>query len=433
MGFDPVAYLNEPRWQKVSLGLSRIQRLMELLEHPEAHLRCAHVAGTNGKGSTCACLDAICRSAGLKTGLFTSPYLTRFEERIRVDGKDIASEDLEACTLEVKRAAEEVQHETGEHPTEFELMFAVAALHFAQAGCEACIVEVGLGGRLDATNVITPCLSVITRIGLDHTALLGSTIDAIAAEKAGIVKPRVPCITCEQEPAAQDVLEGACRERRSPLSVVRSADITCARLTGKLTRTFIYQGEPFETKLLGAYQPENASLAIAAARQLASAGWPLSEKAIRQGVAQAVWPGRFQVLARHPLVIVDGAHNADGARALAASLDEVEKLLHPSETICVVGVLADKDARAILEPLAARAEAFFLYAPANPRALPAADLAHLASQLAPQVGAFVCTDAQEAMDRALKRAAPESMVAAFGSLYSIADVTSACEAVLGAC
>lgn len=431
MDFDPVAYLNEPRWQKVSLGLARTLRLMELLDHPEARLRCVHVAGTNGKGSTCAYLDAICRAAGLKTGLFTSPYITRFEERIRVNGQDIPSKDLEACTLAVKRAAEQVQRETSEHPTEFEMMFAVAALHFARSECEACIMEVGLGGRLDATNVIMPSLSVITRIGLDHTALLGSTIGAIAAEKAGIVKPGVPCITCEQDPDAHRVIETTCHAQGSPLSVIRAKDTVHAQLTEDLTRMFTYRGEPFETKLLGAYQPENASLAIASARLLTSTGWPLSEEAIRQGVAQAAWPGRFEVLARHPLVIVDGAHNADGARALAASLDEIERLAKPSETICVMGTLADKDTRAILSPIAARARAFFLYAPANPRALAADELARLVSHLAPQAEIHVCADAHEAMERALKRAAPESVVAAFGSLYSIADVTSACKAVLG--
>lgn len=430
MDFDPIAYLNEPRWQKVSLGLARTMRLMELLDHPEARLRSVHVAGTNGKGSVCAYLDAICRAAGLKTGLFTSPYITRFEERIRVNGQDIPSKDLEACTLAVKRAAEQVQRETGEHPTEFEMMFAVAALHFARSECEACIMEVGLGGRLDATNVITPDLSVITRIGLDHTALLGDTISAIASEKAGIVKPGVPCITCEQDPDAERAIEAACRAQGSPLSVVRTEDTAHARLTEDLTRTFTYQGELFQTRLLGSYQPENASLTIASARLLASMGWPLSEEAIRQGTAQVAWPGRFQVLARHPLVIVDGAHNADGARALAASLDEVERMAEPSETICVVGVLADKDARAILSPLAARTGTFFLYAPDNPRALSADELAHLASQLAPEAQIHVCADAREAMERALKRAAPESLVAAFGSLYSIADVTLACETVL---
>lgn len=425
MDFDPIAYLNEPRWQKVSLGLDRTRRLMELLGNPERCMHAVHVAGTNGKGSTCACLDAICRCAGLKTGLFTSPYLMRFEERIRVDGNDIPLDALAACTDMVKRAAATVRREMGEHPTEFELMFAVAALHFARSGCEACIVEVGLGGRLDATNVIAPEATIITRIGLDHMAILGSSLASIAHEKAGIVKPGVPCITCEQEPDALRVVEGACAACGSPLALVRRADVRSQGITDALTRAFTYQGEPFETTLLGTYQPENASLAIACARQLAKAGWPLSDQHIHEGIAHATWPGRFQVLSRQPLIIVDGAHNADGSRALAASLDEAQERLGAQERFYVIGVLKDKDAAAILKPHLESASACFLYAPPNPRALSAEGLEEVVRTLSPGTEAHICASAADAMEKALESAAPESMVVAFGSLYSMADITSA--------
>lgn len=425
MTFDAVAYINEPRWQKVSLGLERTHRLMDLLGHPERSFASVHVAGTNGKGSTCAYLAATCHAAGLKTGLFTSPFIHRFEERIRIDGIDISPDELRTCTLDVKAAAETVEREMGEHPTEFELMFAVAALHFARRACDICIIEVGLGGRLDATNVIPPTLSIITRIGVDHAAILGDTLEEIAQEKAGIVKPGVPCVTCEQKPEALHVIERTCDNQGSPLTVIPSKDVTDAHLTPELTRAFRLQGEAFTTLLLGAYQPENASLAIMGARMLRTQGWDISEGSIRCGIAEATWPGRFEVLKDHPLIIVDGAHNADGSLALAASLDELEEARPSSERIYVIGVLKDKDVRRIISPHLPRARTCFLYAPPNPRTLPAEELAALASKLSPHADVHICASPAEAMEQALKKAAPESTIIAFGSLYSIADIKSA--------
>lgn len=425
MTFDAIAYINEPRWQKVSLGLERTHRLMDLLGHPERSFVSVHVAGTNGKGSTCACLAAICHAARLKTGLFTSPYIHRFEERIRIDGVDISSDELRSCTLDAKAAAEAVERELGEHPTEFELMFAVAALHFARCACDICIIEVGLGGRLDATNVILPTLSIITRIGVDHAAILGDALEQIAREKAGIVKPGVPCVTCEQKPEALHEIERACASQGSPLTVIPSKDVTDAHLTPELTRVFRFQGQAFTTPLLGAYQPENAALAIMGARMLRSQGWDISESSIHRGIVEAAWPGRFEVLRDHPLIIVDGAHNADGSLALAASLDELEEARPISERIYVIGVLKDKDVRSIISPHLPRAMTCFLYAPPNPRALPAEELAALTSKLSPNTDAHSCASPAEAMEQALKKATPESAIIAFGSLYSIADIKSA--------
>lgn len=430
MDFDPISYINEPRWQKVSLGLHRTRRLMELLGHPERRLHAVHVAGTNGKGSTCAYLDAICRAAHLKTGLFTSPYIMRFEERIRVDGKDISSADLRTCTERVRDAARIVESEGGEHPTEFELMFAVAALHFARSECEACVIEVGLGGRLDATNVIAPDASVITRIGYDHTAILGDGIAQIAAEKAGIVKMGTPCITCEQEARAMKAIEDACISCESPLTVVCAEDIGGSCLTSALTRVFTYQGRGFETRLLGSYQPENASIAIEAARVLAKEGWPLSDGAICEGIASATWPGRFEVLAQEPLIIVDGAHNADGSRALAASMAELIEAVPVKRRFCVIGVLRDKDAARILEPHLEHADGFFVYAPDNPRALEADALAKMIEQMSPRAPVTCSPDAKAAMQAALNAAAPEDAVIAFGSLYSTSQIECAVDAHL---
>lgn len=423
MGFDPVAYINEPRWQKVSLGLERMRLMLELLGNPERSLRFVHVAGTNGKGSTCAYLDAICRTAGLKTGLFTSPYIHRFEERIRVNGDDISSADLLSCTVAVKEAADAVEAQTGEHPTEFELMCAVALTHFARSACDICIMEVGLGGRLDATNVITPDVSVITPISFDHTAFLGSTIADIAHEKAGIIKPGIPCLSAPQQAEALKVIEQTCEERGCAFESLDVADITDAHLTDSLMRMFRYQGEPFEMQLIGSYQPMNASLAIECARMLRSLGWPFAEDAIHEGIARAAWPGRFQALSTSPLIVIDGAHNADGSAALKASLDELRSLTDRDITF-VVGVLADKDVAAILEPHLSAGRAFFTYAPDNPRALSAEELARIICERQPQAEIHVCTSAADAMRRAQEKA-PEGIIVAFGSLYSIAALEAA--------
>ncbi len=425
MGFDPIAYINEPRWQKVSLGLARMRLLCDELGNPERMLRFVHVAGTNGKGSTCAYLDAICRAARLKCGLFTSPYIERFEERIRVDGHDIPSPALARCTLRVKEAALAVERTLGEHPTEFELMCAVALVHFAHEACDICILEVGLGGRLDATNVIHPDLCAITRIGLDHTALLGETLEQIAQEKAGIIKEGVPCTSSTQAPAARAVIQRICEAKGCPLTVVDPTCISDAHLTYNLTRTFSYQGERFETSLLGAYQPENAALAIVSARILEAHGWPISESSIHTGIAEATWTGRFEVLRDRPWTIVDGAHNEDGSAALSASLQEMQALTDVRDPVFVIGVLADKDVRAIIEPHIGHARTFYVYEPENPRALPAAALADLISSLDPNADIHICAHPVEAMDAALKKATPEGMVVAFGSLYSIAALRRA--------
>ncbi len=428
MTFDPVAYINAPRWQQVSLGLERTRLLLDELGNPEQQLRFIHVAGTNGKGSTCAYLNAICQAAGLRTGLFTSPYIERFEERIRVNDSEIASEDLLRCTLAVKEAAEMVEAATGEHPTEFELMCTVALLHFAQQRCDICIMEVGLGGRLDSTNVITPEVSIITRIGFDHTDILGDTLDEITAEKAGIIKHGIPCVTCEQEPVVQEVIKDTCEEEQSPLTVVHAKDICSIGLNGYDIRGFAYRGEGFATRLLGSYQPENACLAIEGARTLRKRGWDIPPTAVKEGVLKAVWPGRLEVMSRTPLVIIDGAHNPDGAELLARTLEEFKPKKPP---VYVIGVLQDKDVEGILKPHIQKGARYLTYAPRNPRALKAGYLAFRINVLDSEADVTAYATAEEAVQHALEEAAPESPIVAFGSLYSIADVKQALRSCLG--
>lgn len=430
--FDPVAYINAPSWQHSRLGLHRMREMLERLGRPQDALKFVHVAGTNGKGSTCAYIASILQAAGLRTGLFTSPFIEVFEERIRVDGEMIGSVELTDATLQVREAAEAMAVESeGEHPTEFELMFAVALVHFRAVGCEVAVVEVGLGGRLDATNVIdAPAACVITRIGLDHTALLGDTLAKVAGEKAGIIKSGVPVITCEQEPEAAAVIAQVCGERGCELHAVRPDEIAVASIdwsTEPPMRPFAFDDETYLTRLLGSYQPENASVALRTCKVLHAAGWPLSDESYQVGIANAVWPARFELLSANPLFIVDGAHNPQGADALVKSLAEI-RTVDPAvqgRIILVMSVLADKDHEVMCATLAPAADAAFTFTASSPRALSAEELADELRAANSALSVESCASAAEAVERAYEHATSEDVIVACGSLYSVADMKAA--------
>lgn len=430
--FDPVAYINEPRWRHSSLGLGRITLLLDKLGRPQDRFLAVHVAGTNGKGSTSAFLSSILRASGLRTGLFTSPFIERFEERIQVDGETIPPDELLVATLAVREAADEVEREAGEHPTEFELMCAVAFVHFAERGCEAAVVECGLGGRLDATNVVTPALCVISRIGMDHTDVLGDTLSAIAAEKAGIIKEGVPVVSWPQLDEAQSVLRRRCGDMGCELVESDFSQLRVERLASVSgPRRFEYKGRAYTTGLLAAYQPMNAAVAVDAAQVLSACRPELgvTQKAIAEGVAAAEWPGRFEAVSESPLVVVDGAHNPQGAEALAESLRELLEARSGILPTLVVGVLADKDYPAIVAPMVAYARRVIAYTPDNPRALDGAELAReVASQVARagrDVEVTSVAGAADAVSLAMEKEGPEGMVVAFGTLYSIGAIKQA--------
>ncbi len=427
--FDPIAYINEPRWHNMSLGLGRIKELLHGLGDPHKSLRFVHVAGTNGKGSTCSYLAQILQEAGFKVGLFTSPYLINFEERIRVDGKSIPYEDLVRVTQRVRKVAEAMC----EHPTEFELMTAVAFLYFKWSKVDIVVAEVGLGGRLDSTNVIErPELSLITSIGLDHVAVLGSTISQIAAEKAGIIKPGAPVLSWPQEPDAFEQVKRAAEEAGTPLFVPDFSSLQVipvdARSKG-LVRPFYYKDAAFQTELLGSYQPSNAVMAIEAARILRKQGWAIDEEDIRRGIERTQWAGRFQLLPGKPDFVVDGGHNVQGAQALSESLSSV---FPEKKAVFVVGVLADKQHRAMMEKVAPQAAAFVTITPPSPRALSAQELAAELAELVEGLGCAsgslpieAADDVETALARAFALAGEDGLVVAFGSLYSIGQIMAA--------
>lgn len=428
MSFDPIAYINEPRWMESLLGLDRVRDLLDRLGRPQDKLRFVHVAGTNGKGSTCAYLASILQAAGLRTGLFTSPYLITFEERIRVDGANITLDELTETTLLVKEQAEAMP----DHPTEFELMTAVALTHFARCACDIVVLEVGLGGRLDSTNVIAaPDVAVIARIGLDHTKLLGTTLGAIAGEKAGIIKPGSRVVTWPQEPEALAAVEAAAASCGDPLTMPDFARLQVSDVEwdapGGPTRPFSYgRHARLRTKLLGTYQPANASLAIEAAEALCACGWSISDEAIASGIAAAAWPGRFEIVQAGegaPAIVVDGGHNPQGAQALADSLRDVFPGRKP---VFIIGVLEDKDYPAMLETVLPLGSAFVTVTPDNPRALPAANLARAVRWTGQDmlgcsacVSPSVARDMADALAKARELAGPQGLICAFGSLYSV--------------
>ena len=489
MPFDAIEYINTPRWLTSRLGLERIRELLDRLGRPQDRLKFVHVAGTNGKGSTCAFTASILAEAGFKTGLFTSPYVETFHERIRVNGRNISDEDLTAATLRVRECAEAMEAEGGEHPTEFELMTTVALVHFAHVGCDIVVLEVGLGGRLDSTNVIAaPEVAAIVSIALDHTNLLGNTLAEIAHEKAGIVKEGSTVVSWPQEPSAMEVVEGSARRAGdklvvpdfSQLSVGKvtrgAALLTCGtaleheghtpcsdspRFAAELRaehavpaqklqvsssidshrtpmsqvesavpmRQFSYRGREYATRLLGSYQPSNAAMAIEIAGALSERGWEIPDEAIARGIAETRWPARFEVLDQPvgmPTVVIDGGHNPQGAGVLVDSLWDVFPDKRP---VFLVGILADKDYRSMLRTVAPLASAFVCVTPPNPRALDAADLAEAIRETCGELGARatieVAGDFDDAASAARKIAGSEGLICAFGSLYSIADVKAA--------
>lgn len=432
--FDPIAYMTQPRLLTISLGLTRIRRLMQLLGNPQQQLRFVHIAGTNGKGSTAAYIHAILCSAGYKTGLFTSPYIINFEERIRVNDTPIARDALHDVGLRVRDAALRVQQECHEHPTEFELITAAALLYFAQERCDIVVLEVGLGGRLDSTNVIsTPDVAVITRIGLDHMAFLGSTCEEIAHEKAGIIKDGGRVVAWnDTNTSVNKVFQDACCAHHATLFMPSFEQVQCLGITEpsvpyeNVTQRFSYQGEAYHTHLLGSYQPYNAVLALEAARVLRSRGFTIPQTALHEGIASARWLGRFDVRSTcndWRCVVCDGGHNPQGARALAQSIDRV---FPHTKCVFVMSVLADKNYEAMIDALLDYACLWVCVTPPSPRALSAHDACTCVSRKAHERNATFSVCEAHSYDDAIaivknSAAAQGVPVIFFGSLYALKD------------
>ena len=395
-------------WTGRTPGLARIRRLLDRLGNPQRGLKFVHIAGSNGKGSTAAMLASVLTRAGLRTGLYTSPHLWHFGERFQVDGVPIPEGELGEAAAQVLDAARD--------ETEFELMTAIAMVYFRRAGCQLVVLETGLGGRLDSTNVIdVPEAAVITAIGLEHTQLLGDTLEKIAAEKAGIVKPGGDVVLYSQSREVHRAVEDACRAQRAALTVTACPQVLSAGPEGQ---RFAYRGRgPYHIALLGAHQLENAALVLETVDVLRRRGWDIPEQAVCQGLAAARWPGRMELVRRSPDLLLDGGHNPQCMQALARGLAE----LYPGKRlIFLTGVLEDKDYRTMMAALRPLAQEVFTITPDSPRALSARDLAaYLQAHGTP---AAPCGSVREGLERALAAAGTGDVVCACGSLYVIGEI-----------
>lgn len=361
---DALAWLYSRQKYGVKMGLETIGGLLDRLGRPQDAFRALHVTGTNGKGSTCAFLDAALRSAGHRVGLFTSPHLVRFPERILIDGKPVADADVAAGVERLRPIVESV--ETGHtRPTFFECVTALAFDLFRTRGISIVVLEVGMGGRLDATNVCNPLVTVITNVGLDHTHYLGTSIQAIAQEKAGILKRGVAAITGARGPAL-DVVARRATATGTPLRAVRAPDPVHATLEAtRFSQPYLGIPTPFETGLLGAHQAHNAALALAALEACA-AQLPVAQEAAQRGIRSTQWPGRLEAVGHDPTLLLDGAHNAPAMDTLGRFLDEVA----PDHRVAaVVGILRDKEASKMLSILAPRVSRLVLTRVPNERSL----------------------------------------------------------------
>lgn len=419
-GQEAVAYIDTFQWQAHAPGLERIRTLLHALGDPQKELKFVHVAGTNGKGSVCAYLASVLRCAGYRVGLCTSPFLEDFRERIQVDGELIPPETLGELTELARPAAEAM----GDHPTEFELITAVAMLYFRHCRCDIVVLEVGLGGALDASNVIdVPEAAVITAMGMDHAAILGPTLADIAAAKAGIIKPGGAVVSFGGCPEADAVIRERCREQGAQLTEV---DFSRLRVVGTGLDGTDLEFAPYgvlHVPLVGLYQAKNAAVAVTTVEVLEKRGWEISRRALEQGLASVCWPGRLEVVRRAgPVILRDGAHNAHG---MAATVESLRALFPGKKLTILMGVMADKDVEDMLKLLAPIAGQVFTVRPESPRAMPAEELAALVNRYG--VPAVPCAGVAAGLQAAAQAAGADGAVCALGSLYLVGEVRRAAD------
>jgi dihydrofolate synthase/folylpolyglutamate synthase len=406
---EALSFIHNVSWRGSKPGLSRTREMLSRLGDPQAKLRFVHVAGTNGKGSVCAMLASVLTAAGYRTGLYISPYIMRFYERMRVDGVEIEPEELASITEWLQPHALAM----ADAPTEFELVTSLAMEYFKRHACDIVVLETGLGGRLDSTNVIPPPVcAVLTNIGLDHTELLGDTVEKIAVEKAAIIKPGSSAVLYGQKPSVEAVVKERCRETGVPLRIADPGRLQTLSdsLDGQVFR--YRDGEEFFLPLLGEHQLRNAAVVLETVGALREAGFSITGKAVREGLRGTRWPARFELVAREPYFIVDGGHNPQCAASVARSL---ERYFPGMRRVLLLGMLQDKDYQSFCDILAPCADGFVTITPDSPRALPAADLAAYLRRFGKPV--TVCGSIAEGVEEA-RRQAKGGMACSVGSLYS---------------
>ncbi len=420
MGFDPTEYIYSfslfGRKGGYKPGLDRIAFMLEQAGNPHKKFRTVHIGGTNGKGSTAALLDSMLQTNGLKTGRFTSPHLHHYGERMMINSVPMDDDTLEKLVLEVKPIIEQVEEKTGEGPPSFfEVTTFLAFYYFAREEIDLGVIEVGLGGRLDATNVLLPDLTAITNVGLEHTHFLGDTIEKIATEKAGIIKESVPIITGALSPALE-VIKNRAAEKKAPFISLHQ-DYSWVRQEQRL------EGQKFNIKgperkyrnlfipLAGTHQMDNAVLAVALAERLG-----VSEERIRKGLARAYWPGRLEVAGFQPLIILDGAHNPSGFETLTSFLEDE---FPGKKVVFVLSFLKDKDVNPFLQKIEKKAEKVLFTRVENFRAASPWALREMVEN--EKIPMEVIPSIEEALSRAREIAGPGGIVCLTGSLYAVGE------------
>jgi dihydrofolate synthase / folylpolyglutamate synthase len=408
-----------------NLGLERTEKILQLLGEPHKKLKCIHIAGTNGKGSTTAMLAEVLKEAGFKVGMYISPYLEEFEERMQINGANIAKEDLSSGITRVAAAVEKVVELGYDHPTEFEIITCAMFLYFYDMKVDYAVIEVGLGGRLDSTNVITPVLSIITSISYDHMKILGDTLGEIAYEKAGIIKKAVPLVLYPQEQESLQVIRRVCVEKASRIIEVPEQCVELKAVNkynrDNYTQCLLIKTHKecynIELSLLGKHQMLNCAVVVFAVEELINQGANISKELILKALKKVKWPGRLEVMKSKPLVVIDGAHNVDGIKKLSESVD---MYFSYERIILILGILADKQVKEMINTIVPKAYKVIAVTPNSERAELASELAEEIREINNNVQ--VVEDYQEAYKAALGSCGDKDLLLISGSLYMIGDM-----------
>jgi dihydrofolate synthase / folylpolyglutamate synthase len=418
---EALKFIHSTRKLGWKLGLDNMRNLLELMGNPHKRLKYVHIAGTNGKGSTAAMISSILMEAGYNTGLYTSPYIVNFNERMQVNGKEISNEKLASITEYVKENIDIIVDRGDSHPTEFEIVTAIAFQYFFDMKCDVVVLEVGMGGRFDSTNIIDPPLAaVITSISFDHMQYLGDTLEKIAFEKAGIIKNETDVILYPQVDGVRKVVEQSCLNTGSVLHEVDfgSLSVTHYDENGQVFSFDKYKD--LKISLIGDHQAKNAAVAIKTVEMLRSKGLNISDELIYKGLKNARWPGRFEIIKKNPLFIIDGAHNAEKIEALRSTL---VKYFPGKSFTFIIGVLEDKDYKEMFKAIAVMADRIITVTPLSERALPAKELAQLLKLYCKNVSSS--DTIEEAIRTSIEASYPHGVICAFGSLYLIGEIRNA--------
>ncbi|MBO5357080.1 MAG: bifunctional folylpolyglutamate synthase/dihydrofolate synthase [Clostridia bacterium] len=415
---EALDYIHSVSWTFCKPGLDRIKELCEKLGNPQKSLKFIHVAGTNGKGSFCSMLHEVLKESGYRVGLFTSPYIKEFNERIAINGESISNEDLAEITTQIQPIADSMQ----DKPTEFELITAIGFEYFKRKKCDYVVLECGLGGRLDSTNIIeNTILSVITGIAFDHTAILGDTIPQIAREKAGIIKENIPVLWCGSDNEAKNVISNEAKCKNAPLYIVDRSTLNIKKQTLDGTFFDFDTYKDLKISLLGTYQIENAINVLNAVKILNGKGLSISDDAIKTGLEKAKWHARFEIISHTPLVIFDGGHNPQG---VCEAVKSIKQYLGNEKLNIVTGVMADKDYNFIASKISEIADKVFCLTPDNKRALDAKDYALVYTKLGTK--ASYHQTVKEAVNEAIIDAQKNNKsILCLGSLYMYIEVINA--------